>query len=460
MDLNVSVNIAEDRNYDNDDTFQFGVGNSGDGPDDFCYFRNLRVYGTAIPPTISPTIIPTASPTETPSFPPTIPPSSYNSTTSQPSYIPPIEPTNVPTKGPISMSMPIIIATPAPLSSSPVNTNTEPSSFQSDEDKQSRNRVSQHLTLIIIACIASVLIVCAIIWIIYCCRKKYKNRVKRKRVATHIKKFNRRHLEIVPAYSNTSASPSPISKLDEEIKTLADYDHHHSHSPLPKIVPMNCSDDHDLGIQSPIQSKNTILSDDGVLTPRMDYTLKGDEYNGEIESGMPGKSTNLEQNLSKEVDEIFESVQLHTIREEVPIIDDHMRAKIHGEKVVHDGPKLETNESEQMYDDKYRVKTPDGDKDTNTKFTPNEDTETETLDEKGFLKWDHHEILQWILSLDNGLFSKYEDLLRSSLIEENVKGHHLRDVNVLHIKGWGVNDFEHKQLLSDHIQALVTVSNE
>eukprot|EP01084_Bolivina_argentea_P243060 407546_1 len=69
--------------------------------------------------------------------------------------------------------------------------------------------------------------------------------------------------------------------------------------------------------------------------------------------------------------------------------------------------------------------------------------------------WNHNDLLKWILSLNNGVFIQYKDVLETSLKEENVRGSHLVNVDKTDIKGWGIKDFEHKQTLYDHIRQLL-----
>ena len=47
------------------------------------------------------------------------------------------------------------------------------------------------------------------------------------------------------------------------------------------------------------------------------------------------------------------------------------------------------------------------------------------------------------------------DILSKSLKEEGVTGKHLAKINVLHIKGWGINNFDDKDLLMNTITNLI-----
>ena len=73
-----------------------------------------------------------------------------------------------------------------------------------------------------------------------------------------------------------------------------------------------------------------------------------------------------------------------------------------------------------------------------------------------FMKWDHNDIANWVLNLDDGLFRKYESDIRGKLFEEDVSGEDLVDVNYEDIKGWGIKSFKHKKILANRIQELVS----
>ena len=49
----------------------------------------------------------------------------------------------------------------------------------------------------------------------------------------------------------------------------------------------------------------------------------------------------------------------------------------------------------------------------------------QNLDPARYLEWEHQQILEWILSLENGRYTKYEHALRESLADEEIQGAHL-----------------------------------
>ena len=87
-------------------------------------------------------------------------------------------------------------------------------------------------------------------------------------------------------------------------------------------------------------------------------------------------------------------------------------------------------------------------------------TRGQFIDIKNYLNWNDEDILSWIMSLDNGLFNMYEDILRESLREEAVTGKDLNRVEPLDIKCWGIKDFRHKKSLYQHIQSLITTEGK
>ena len=84
----------------------------------------------------------------------------------------------------------------------------------------------------------------------------------------------------------------------------------------------------------------------------------------------------------------------------------------------------------------------------------NEDTKK--LNVNNFYNWKSDDILEWILSLDNGLFVEYKEILNKSLNEENLNGQNLDKVDKEDIKIWGVKDFEHRRKLYQHFQSLTS----
>ena len=79
----------------------------------------------------------------------------------------------------------------------------------------------------------------------------------------------------------------------------------------------------------------------------------------------------------------------------------------------------------------------------------------QSLNTDEYESWNTEQLIQWIMNLENGRFSKYREILSKNLLDEGVCGKHLSKINVLHIKGWGVKSFEDKDLLIDSITNLI-----
>eukprot|EP01084_Bolivina_argentea_P286780 492007_1 len=77
------------------------------------------------------------------------------------------------------------------------------------------------------------------------------------------------------------------------------------------------------------------------------------------------------------------------------------------------------------------------------------------IDTTKYLEWNYEEIIEWILSLENNCFGKYEQTLRIALKEEGVSGVNLGEVNELDVKSWGIKHFNDKKLLCANIKELV-----
>lgn len=75
--------------------------------------------------------------------------------------------------------------------------------------------------------------------------------------------------------------------------------------------------------------------------------------------------------------------------------------------------------------------------------------------DKNYSDWNYEDIFRWILSLNDGLFVQYQDILMQTLKQENVNGLSLNSVYKVDIKFWGINDPEHAQILHQQIQAVV-----
>ena len=79
----------------------------------------------------------------------------------------------------------------------------------------------------------------------------------------------------------------------------------------------------------------------------------------------------------------------------------------------------------------------------------------EQLDPLKYKEWNHEEMLQWIFSLDDGRFRKYEEKLRIEIGEEEPSGQDLDEVKKEDIKRWGIKKFADINKLKKCIEDLV-----
>eukprot|EP01084_Bolivina_argentea_P059117 107901_1 len=90
----------------------------------------------------------------------------------------------------------------------------------------------------------------------------------------------------------------------------------------------------------------------------------------------------------------------------------------------------------------------------------NKELKLKCIDETKYETWSSDEIVSWIISLENNRYSKYEQILRISIAEEELTGEHLIDVNENDIKGWGIKNFGDKKNLCRKIKELVNKNNK
>ena len=76
-----------------------------------------------------------------------------------------------------------------------------------------------------------------------------------------------------------------------------------------------------------------------------------------------------------------------------------------------------------------------------------------------YIHWDYMQILQWILSLDNGYFMKYKDVLKESLKEDEMTGEQLENVEMTDIKIWGIKTFKDRHRLFEFIKQLRNIGD-
>eukprot|EP01084_Bolivina_argentea_P139800 245894_1 len=76
-----------------------------------------------------------------------------------------------------------------------------------------------------------------------------------------------------------------------------------------------------------------------------------------------------------------------------------------------------------------------------------------------YLEWEGDDIVYWIISLDDGEYKTYETQLKVAFNKENVNGKGIQFIDKIELKGWGIENFIHRQNLHQHIQNLVNGNN-
>eukprot|EP01084_Bolivina_argentea_P292851 503564_1 len=90
----------------------------------------------------------------------------------------------------------------------------------------------------------------------------------------------------------------------------------------------------------------------------------------------------------------------------------------------------------------------------------NKQLKLKNLNINDYKDWNWEEILIWILSLNDGQYSKYKNQLQITMKEEGPSGKDLSDVNEVDIKRWGVTNFRDIKDLAKSLKKLVNDNNE
>ena len=114
--------------------------------------------------------------------------------------------------------------------------------------------------------------------------------------------------------------------------------------------------------------------------------------------------------------------------------------------------RIEDDDIEAMYTNNHE--------DTSGEESRSNDEVKEGRGSTDYLDWNHEDIINWIMSIENDRFRKYEYVLKQSFSEEELKGPHLVDVDKTDIHRWGIKPFGDKQKLWKSIRELVMKAEE
>ena len=82
------------------------------------------------------------------------------------------------------------------------------------------------------------------------------------------------------------------------------------------------------------------------------------------------------------------------------------------------------------------------------------------VNHRNFIQWSSNDIVDWIMTLDNNRFKRYEKKLKKNLKKQNFDGECLNNLQKSDIADWGIYDFRDKTALFNHIQYLINKNNE
>eukprot|EP01083_Nonionella_stella_P150432 479192_1 len=77
------------------------------------------------------------------------------------------------------------------------------------------------------------------------------------------------------------------------------------------------------------------------------------------------------------------------------------------------------------------------------------------LDTDNYEQWSADEVVHWMVSVDQQIYTQYEEKLKAFLKQEEVNGECLVDVEHSDIKRWGISNFKHAKQLLKSIKLLV-----
>merc|ERR1712113_1352096 len=84
----------------------------------------------------------------------------------------------------------------------------------------------------------------------------------------------------------------------------------------------------------------------------------------------------------------------------------------------------------------------------------------QNMDVRKWREWDSDEVVDWICSIEDGKYMKYEEGLRSAFREEEVNGSHLTAIGKSELRDWGIKSFSDRLGMEKQIQQLVAQQSE
>ena len=437
LDLQYSL----DNSADDDKDLRLQLGNNANLGSDYCWFDNFLIEGILITP--SPSKTPTKDPTRTPSDSPTNPTNTPTSdpTTDYPTASPSNNPSNVPTNNPTSSRTPTKDPTTGYPTASPskgpaetpsdtptvISTTTSPSlndhisaheptytptiaegeaidetwdNSERDQETESTPIWMNPMYLVIVS--IGVLIVCIICIIFGYSRIKRRNKT--------LEMETERCISVSSADISDNAIQSThvqINSMEGSVEAMYD----------DAIVTEGADQIDEKESESMYNTGNinedNIMTSNGLNTPNM---------NRNQSSIAASRAASL----------MYSKEEMYTTK---GAEDTTSKGAIN----------IKRQESiERLFD-----------KQNNDKVTPTTQSRGGYQRDRDYNNWDYEDVLHWILSIDDGYFKSYRELLHYQFKLENFAGSYLTDVQKNDIKGWGIHDFGHRQKLFNAIQELI-----
>eukprot|EP01083_Nonionella_stella_P142234 439690_1 len=76
------------------------------------------------------------------------------------------------------------------------------------------------------------------------------------------------------------------------------------------------------------------------------------------------------------------------------------------------------------------------------------------IDVTRFMEWQAEDVLNWLLSIEDGLYRKYEQTLRTAITDSEVCGKDLITMDIVDLQHFGVSKFADRKILIEHIKRL------
>merc|ERR1711902_391765 len=77
-----------------------------------------------------------------------------------------------------------------------------------------------------------------------------------------------------------------------------------------------------------------------------------------------------------------------------------------------------------------------------------------------YREWSSDEVVDWLISLEDGKFLKYEDMFRVIFNQQGVDGSTIGYIDKSELKGWGIDSFSDRARIHENIQNLINKNKQ